>query len=60
MLHRRIHQNRYRLTAKLNTGKGEVHQYPIKEIMQLPILQVLCGNPTVLKVKSDGLETSEI
>jgi hypothetical protein len=30
MLHRIIHQNRYRLKAELNIGKFEVHQGPHK------------------------------
>jgi hypothetical protein len=61
ILHWRIHQNRYRLKAKLNTGKCEVHQYPHKKGMSLPLLQVSGGNPTFLKVKRSGwLQTSEI
>jgi hypothetical protein len=34
---------------------------PIKEVMSLPLLQVVGGNPMLLKVKSSsGLQTFEI
>jgi hypothetical protein len=54
MLHQRVHQKGYRLKAELNTGKFEVHQYPISVAGSLWKFHVPEGQ------RHDGLQISEI